>query len=307
MRTKKQWYKKKKGTTKLAHSLSAACGALNSAMFASFSSFVLHGFLVQTSQAEDEQLVRPRRRNGCQSHGRPSETHIAKVGADPWGRSGLDDETSHGVEKSANLKPLESEASSRRKLGTRPLGISERKTPPRRVVVPFADFLADDVGNGAAFCGHPSDSSSLRSPDGRRRRSKSGESTYGRRYVRTHTQARHNSPSVSVDVARYCWPANSHGGKTPLLQKKKDANVGSLPHFAPRREFLDHADLITSASVTGQSSAVCFKKHSHGGRGTPWMAEGGALGVTAAATVGKVPAGVFGKTARLTRSVVAIW
>lgn len=145
----------------------------------------------------------------------------------------------------------------------------------RSVVVPFADFLADDVGSGAAFCGHPSDSSSLRLPDGRRRRSKSGESTYGRRYVRTHTQARHNPPSISVDVARYCWPANSQGRKT-ITSPKKGVNVGSLPHCPYQWEFLNHADLVTSASVTGQSSAVCFEKHSHGGRGTPWMAEGGA-------------------------------
>ncbi|KAG0413357.1 hypothetical protein HPB47_009498 [Ixodes persulcatus] len=96
----------------------------------------------------------------------------------------------------------------------------------RGMVVPFADFLADGVGSGAAFCGHPSDSSSLRSPDGR-------------------------AVAASPERAR---------------------------------------------TDAGQSSAVCFEKHSHGGRGTPWMAEGGALGVTAAATVGKVPAGILEKT-----------
>lgn len=165
----------------------------------------------------------------------------------------------------------------------------------RGMVVPFADFLADGVGSGAAFCGHPSDSSSLRSPDGRAvaaspERARTDAGTCG--HTHRHDTILRRSRSTLLDTAGRQTP---RGAKLSLPQKK-GANVKSPPHCPSQWEFLNHADLVTSASVTGQSSAVCFEKHSHGGRGTPWMAEGGALGVTAAATVGKVPAGILEKT-----------
>lgn len=56
-------------------------------------------------------------------------------------------------------------------------------------------------------------------------------------------------------------------------------------------KFLGPSDVATLALVKGQSSAVCYEKHSHGGRGTPWMAEGGTLGVTV--VVGLVLAGIL--------------
>lgn len=111
-----------------------------------------------------------------------------------------------GIEKSADLKPLESEASLRRKLGTGPLEISERKMPPRRVAWLFHLQTSWQTTSGAARpfadtrqilprCGRPTDDAVAASPE----RARTDAGTCG--HTHRHDTIPRRSRSTLLDTA----------------------------------------------------------------------------------------------------------
>lgn len=135
-----------------------------------------------------------------------------------------------GVEKSADLKPLESEASLRRKLGTRPLEVSERKMPPRRVAWLFhlQTFWQTTSGAARPFadtrqilprCGRPTDDAVAASPE----RARTDAGTCG--HTHRHDTILRRSRSTLLDTAGRQTP---RGAKLSLPPKKARTLEASL-------------------------------------------------------------------------------